>query len=262
MTPSTSIARSPGDVGVAGGAGSEQRSSRPCRAHHVLGRRGGGAREHLAHGRVLRGDLLALVVAEREHVQQQRLLDLGARRRGRRGSRARSAGGRAARSPRRARASSASVASTGKVLTCRTRHRGRRVGRAQRRGEAAARAHAQDEVRGEQGDAQRPGAVEALGAPRSCCARRSHHAPAARRRGVGRHPHAPCTAGSKGSTCGPAASSSSVRPGGSRRRGAPGGARRRLEEAHRRRSSDRVAAGSSDAAASAARSNVCGPPAA
>ena len=46
--------------------------------HELLRRRRVGAREHLAHLRVLRRDLLALLVGERLDVQHQRLLDLGA----------------------------------------------------------------------------------------------------------------------------------------------------------------------------------------
>ncbi len=46
--------------------------------HQLLRRRRVGAREHLAHLRVLRGDLLALLIGQRLDVQHQRLLDLRA----------------------------------------------------------------------------------------------------------------------------------------------------------------------------------------
>ena len=70
-----------------------------------------------AHRRVLLGDRLALAVAERVHVQQQRLLDLGAVEQVAAALRAPAAGGRAARSRRPSTVSSSGVASTGKVFT-------------------------------------------------------------------------------------------------------------------------------------------------
>ena len=50
----------------------------PVQGQQVVGRRRGGALDHGPDGGVLAGDLVALAVAEREDVQQQRLLDLGA----------------------------------------------------------------------------------------------------------------------------------------------------------------------------------------
>ena len=44
--------------------------------HDVLRRRGGGPLEHLPHRGILGGDLLALGVAERMDVEQERFLDL------------------------------------------------------------------------------------------------------------------------------------------------------------------------------------------
>ena len=49
----------------------------PVQVHQLLRRRPRRALEHLPHRRVLRGRRLALLVREREHVDQQRLLDLG-----------------------------------------------------------------------------------------------------------------------------------------------------------------------------------------
>ena len=79
---------------------------------------------------------LALGVAERVHVQQQRLLDLGAVEEARRGSPARAAGGRGGRSRRRASRRRRAPASTGQVLTL------SQPGALERRDEAAAAARA------------------------------------------------------------------------------------------------------------------------
>ena len=78
-------------------------STRPCRREDVLrGRRVGRAPIISRTAGSPGGDLLALLVAQRLDVQEQRLLDLRPVEQARRGSRARPAGGRAARSPRRA----------------------------------------------------------------------------------------------------------------------------------------------------------------
>ena len=76
MTPSTSTSLLARRLGVRRRRVGERRA--PVQGDDVLGRGGGGARDHLAHGRVGCGDRLALVVGEGEDVQQQRLLDLGA----------------------------------------------------------------------------------------------------------------------------------------------------------------------------------------
>ena len=188
---------------------------RPCRAQDVLGRRGGGARDHLPHGRVLRGDRLALVVAEREDVQQQRLLDLGAVEEvaaalGRElrvvGQHDRRAEQRVVGVGREHREGVDALAASGGLAAARRSARRRAAGPGGSRAGSRASASARS---------------QALGRPASCCARRASRASARRR---GRRPTsargraaAPC---SNGSTCG-------SRPG---RRAAP----RRLEPARDR----------------------------
>ena len=136
--------------------------TRPCRCHDVLRRGADRALDHRPDGRVGVGELAALAVAEREDVQQQRLLDLGrveqaaAALRGDLGW-----SGSMIAAPRTA--SSARRGEHREGVDVRARHdrRGRLLGRRDGRHEAPAGRAAHDDVRRQQRAGERLGRASA-----------------------------------------------------------------------------------------------------
>ena len=153
------------DLGVGLGRAAIAIVTRPCRRHDVLRAWRSAARSSISRtaGSLL-GDLVALVVAEREHVQQQRLLDLGGV------EQVAAALGRDLRVVGQddRRAEHRVVGGRGEHregVDVGARHDRRRgvLGRRDRRHEAPAGGAAHDDVRREQRAAQRRGAVEPVG---------------------------------------------------------------------------------------------------